>query len=368
MIGAERLGGIPSETATATAAILLSYGVRARLLTTIPDATASIYHLLEAIGNDGVIGADIETAPLASFAVPRPPLSITADDAISSKQPVWNNNAGLDPYRAEVRVLSLWNPRGGDVRVIDLRYVLLSSLPNELWNAHFVFHNATFDVKHLLHSGIPLQPDKLLCSMLVAGFVARGEPSNKRGGNRRPNLAVAAKELLGIDVPKVGQTADWDVPSLDPARVNYAALDAVLAYQILKVSVARMRNSEDRAFDIGCGCILAVARLELAGLPFDAARHRATAKAWEDQLRNAETKAKEVTAIDNLKSSVQIAAWLNHTLPTKVLARWPRTEGGDLSTEGKVLQRYAEYHPRTAGHFRLLETPRFQHVLWPIVA
>src|SRR6516162_6573176 len=121
--------------------------------------------------------------PFASFAVPRPPLNITADGLISSKQPAWNNNAGLDPYRAEVRVLSLWNPRGGDVRVIDLRYVPLSSLPNELWNAHFVFHNATFDVKHLLHSGIPLQPDKLVCSMLVAGFVARGEPSNKRGGN-----------------------------------------------------------------------------------------------------------------------------------------------------------------------------------------
>jgi DNA polymerase-1 len=314
-------------------------------LTTIPEATASIHHLLEATGNDGVIGADIETTPLAPCAVPRPPLNITADGSLSSKQPPWNNDAGLDPYRAEVRVLSLWNPRGGDVRVIDLRYVPLSSLPNELWNAHFVFHNTTFDTKHLLHAGAPLQADKLLCSMLIAGFVARGQPSNSRGGNRRPSLAVTAKELLDVDVPKQGQTADWDVTSLDPARVNYAALDSVLAYQILKVGVARMGSSEHRAVDIACGCIHAVARLELAGLPLDTEIHRATAKAWEEQLRNAEAEAKMVTGIDNLNSSLQIAAWLKEALPTKVLGHWPCTDGGRLSTEGKVLQRYADYHP-----------------------
>src|SRR5262249_1476940 len=57
------------------------------------------------------------------------------------------------------------------------------------------------------------------------------------------------------------------------------------------------------------------------------------------------TAAKEVTGIDNLNSPQQIATWLNQALPTKVLAHWPRTDRGRLSTEGKVLQRYAEYHP-----------------------
>ena len=73
-------------------------------MTTIPETTASIHELLVAAGNDGVIGADIETTPLAGFAAPRPPLNITTAGAISSKQPAWNNDAGLDPYRAEVRV------------------------------------------------------------------------------------------------------------------------------------------------------------------------------------------------------------------------------------------------------------------------
>jgi hypothetical protein len=185
-------------------------------LTTIVEATASIHELLEAVGNDGVIGADIETTPLASFAVPRPPLNITADGLISSKQPAWNNDAGLDPYRGEVRVLSLWNPRGGDVRVINVRHVPLSALPQELWNTRLVFHNATFAAKHLLRSGVSLQPDKLLCSMLVAGFVARGEPSKNHEGKRRPSLAVAAKELLEVDVPKEGQIADCELPEFQP--------------------------------------------------------------------------------------------------------------------------------------------------------
>jgi DNA polymerase I-like protein with 3'-5' exonuclease and polymerase domains len=345
IVGAERLGGIAAEVATATASMLLGFGACAQLLTTIPEATASIHRLLAATGDGGVIGADIETTPLALFAVPRPPLNITADGSISSKQPAWKNDAGLDPYRAEVRVLSLWNPRAGDVRVIDLRNVPLAVLPQELWRTRLVFHNATFDTKHLLHAGVPLQPDKPLCSMLVAGLVARGEPSKSHEGKRRPSLAVAAKELLGIDVPKAGQTADWDVPSLDPARADYAALDAVLAYQILKVGVATMSSRECRALDIACGCIHAVARLELAGLPFDAARHRVTAKTWAGQLRNAETKAKELTGIANLMSPVQIEAWLKRTLPSRMSAQWPRTDGGKLSTKGKVLHRYAKHHP-----------------------
>jgi DNA polymerase I len=344
MVGTERLGGITAETAAATAVILSSFRTKARLLNTTREATAAIGQLVEAAGNDGVIGADIETTPLASFAIPRPPLIITPEGAISSKQPSWNNDAGLDPYRAEVRVLSLWNPRGGDALVIDLRHVPISALPKVLWNARLVFYNATFDTKHLLHAGAPLQADKLLCSMLFAGFVARGQPFNNREGDRRPSLAIAAKELLGIDVPKAGQSADWDRPKLDQSLADYAAVDAVMAYQILKAGVGKMGTGEKQASDIACACIHGVARLELTGLPFDTEVHRATALALEGQLRSAQTKAKGLASINNLNSSTQIAAWLTKALPKKVLENWPRTDCGALSTEGKVLRRHAEHH------------------------
>jgi DNA polymerase I-like protein with 3'-5' exonuclease and polymerase domains len=321
----ERSGGINADTAAKTGAILASFSTKTRLLTTISEATNAIHRLLVATGTNGVIGADIETTPLASFDT--------------------SSDAGLDPYQAEVRVLSLWNPRGGDALVIDLRHVPVSELPKELWNFRLAFHNATFDTKHLLYSGAPLQADKVLCSMLVAGFVVRGQSSRKRAGSRRPSLAVAANELLGIDIPKEGQTADWGVSNLDQALVDYAALDAVLAYQILKVAVAKMGNSGHRAVDIACACIHGVARLELAGLPIDAEVHRATALSWEEQLGIAQMKAKELTGINNLNSAPQIAAWLAQVLPSEVRKKWPRTDGGELSTEGKVLRRLSEHHP-----------------------
>jgi DNA polymerase-1 len=151
--------------------------------------------------------------------------------------------------------------------------------------------------------------------------------------------------LLGVDVPKEGQTADWDRSSLDQALVDYAAVDAVLAYQLLKTAVEKMGTDEQRAADIACACIHAVARLELAGLPFDAEVHCATAHGLEEQLRIAQIKAKELTGINNPNSSTQIAAWLTQALPTKVLKNWPRTDCGALSTEGKVLRRYTEHHP-----------------------
>ena len=111
-----------------------------------------------------------------------------------------------------------------------------------------------------------------------------------------------------------------------------------------------MGTGEKRAADIACGCIHAVARLELAGLPFDAEAHRVTALQWEAQLSGGKAKAKELTGIDNPNSSPQIAAWLAQTLPNEVLENWPRTDGGSLSTEGKVLRRYAEHHPGTSGY------------------
>ena len=229
--------------------------------------------------------------------------------------------------------------------MIDLRHVPISALPKALWKARLVFYNATFDAKHLLYNGAPLQADKLLCSMLAAGFVGRGQPFNNREGNRRPRLAVAAKELLGVDIPKEGQVADWDRTNLDQTLVDYAGLDAVLAYQILKTAVQKMGSGEHQAVDIACACIYAVARLELAGLPFDAEVHRATTRSWEDRLRIAQAKAKEMTGVDNLNSSRQIAAWLTQALPTRVLKSWPRTDCGNLSTQAKILCRYAEYHP-----------------------
>jgi DNA polymerase-1 len=320
-----RLGGITADMAAKTTAILASFAIQAQLMTTISDATDAIYRLLVAAGTDGVIGADIETTPHPSFAT--------------------NKDAGLDPYRAEVRVLSLWNPRAGDALVIDLHAVPISELPKELWNSRLIFHNATFDTKHLLHAGAPLQADKILCSMIVAGFIARGEPLRGREGNRRPSLAVAANELLGIDVPKEGQTADWGRTSLDQALVDYAALDAVVAYQVLKVAVAKMGNSGHRAVDIACACIHGVARLELAGLPFDAEAHRARAISREVQLSSERAKAEELTGIKNLNSSPQIVAWLEQVLPITAQEKWPRTATRKLSTEGMVLRRYKELHP-----------------------
>jgi DNA polymerase I-like protein with 3'-5' exonuclease and polymerase domains len=80
-------------------------------------------------------------------------------------------------------------------------------------------------------------------------------------------------------------------------------------------------------------------------LPFDTEMHRAAAKTWEERLCNAEMKAEELIGIANLNSPAQIEAWLKRTLPSKMLVQWPRTGGGRLSTEGKVLQRYTQCHP-----------------------
>ena len=318
-----------------TSPLLSSLGVEPRLLIDPTEAAAAIDALLVAAGRDGVIGADIETTPLASSANPRAEISLKQAADIDS---------ALDPYRAEVRVLSLWHPDASNALVVDLRRVPLSELPAKLWEARLVFHNATFDTKHLLHAGAPLKPAQLLCSMLAVGFVTRGELNARREGNRRPSLAVAAKELFGFDVDKEGQTADWSVANLDQALVDYAALDAVLARRLLTAAEQRMGADACHAFRVACSCIHAVARMELAGLPFDTEIHRATALGWETSLEAAKEKAKELTGIENPRSPPQVAGWLKGILPSNVLREWPRTKSGNLSIEGKVLRAFAHHH------------------------
>lgn len=85
------------------------------------------------------LGLDTETAKLDEF--------------------VGHPETGLDPYLTRIRLIQMYG--GGDTAYM---FELDINVLAPFWNLPMVAHNAVFDLKHLLHSGLSLKKSAALCS------------------------------------------------------------------------------------------------------------------------------------------------------------------------------------------------------------
>ena len=81
----------------------------------------------------------------------------------------------------------------------------------------------------------------------------------------------------------------------------------------------------------------AIARLELAGCPFDTAAHAALIAQWQEQAEAARTELDSLLNGANPDSPQQLAAWLAANLPPDTLETWNRTASGQLATDADTL-------------------------------
>src|SRR5262249_3275765 len=99
------------------------------------------------------MGLDIETAPLPQYLAKAWPIVVTKDGRRSKLQTKMDLSPGLDPFRAEIRLLQIAAGIDGKtvVLVIDLRRVPLGSAAlAPLWRCKMIGHNLSFDAKMLL--------------------------------------------------------------------------------------------------------------------------------------------------------------------------------------------------------------------------
>ena len=89
----------------------------------------------------------------------------------------------------------------------------------------------------------------------------------------RPSLAEAADLYFDMALPKSLGASDWSAASLTPEQVEYAALDAVLAVWLWQEQRQAFDEADENAQELADGCLLATARMELAGMPIDRQRH-----------------------------------------------------------------------------------------------
>jgi hypothetical protein len=271
---------------------------------------------LAALGN-GQIGVDIETMPLPQYvAQAKRPLLINKNGmvAISQTPP---SDIGLDPHRAMIAALQLYS--GGRQCFVFRASAITRELRQYVLDSVCIIHNAAFELAFMQHHWGEI-PRKLHCTMQAAGLLL---------GVQRTGLADAARNYLGLEVPKDLQLSDWAAVELSPGQVAYAAADAVLAYQLWpRMKIDLEEKGRNQAYRLQRDVIPAVVDMELRGLGFDRQEHARQVETWSRELADARHAFVQATGTTPPTSPNEIRTWLQTIVHSDELAAWPKTETG----------------------------------------
>jgi DNA polymerase I-like protein with 3'-5' exonuclease and polymerase domains len=348
---------LPDCTSTVSRDLLAKLGIELIYIDTEGRAAAEVERLC---GSGRKLGLDLETAPRSEFLPIAWPIAVTKDGRRAKMQVTMETSAALDPFRAEVRLLQVAAEIGGRMvaLVIDLRQVpLRSPALAPLRGCKLVGHNLGFDVKMLMANGVEIADDNPVDTILLAGLVLRGVKDVRRAGSRRPSLADAVREALGVELPKTSQVSPWWRNRLTQEQIAYAALDAVFALKLeaaLTPRIAELSKGPDgKTLQTRlCEAVGPVARMELTGITVDREALEKQANAWDQEVTALKDEIAAELGIMNPSSAPQLAAWLSGELKrldainsTNLASSWPRTPGGSFSTRAKHLKRIADQLP-----------------------
>jgi DNA polymerase I len=281
-------------------------------------AVAAVVGVVQAAGTAGVIGLDMETMPLAHLRRPVP-IALTKAGSPAARQPkTGTGGLALDPNQSQVRTVQVWDG-GGTVYVFDVPKVGWSVLA-PLWALPLAIFNATFELKRLLHEA-NLEPTNRIYDVMTACRLTHGV---------RPSLEQAARLYFGMDLPKTLGASDWGAATLSREQLDYAALDAVLCVHLWRHQRALFTEIDEQAQLVVDEAAVAVAGMELAGLPIDRATHLAQIARWESELAAAQQELRLAAPGRDLTRLAELQAHLHATLTEAELEVWPRTMPGKL--------------------------------------
>jgi DNA polymerase-1 len=321
-------------------------GVAVRLVEMRADARAAIRQLIIDARRHGHIALDIETAPLPGQGAPRAAVRLKIDGGVHAVQPAptsRKDRTALDPHRASIALLQLY--AGGDTCFL-FRREALGLVADSRWlrRQHLVIHNAGFEAAFLqqhapLPASIPRKPaGRYECSLQASGLLL-GVDFNGSGRS----LATTAEKLLGLKMPKELATSDWAAAALSPGQIAYAAADSIVTWRLWPLLAEQLRTSGcQAAYALQRAVIPAVVAMELRGLGFDREEHARQSHQWAVELEQARREYQTATGNTPPHTPEQRRDWLRTVLPSHVLAGWPRTDTGLLSTESVHLKRLAQ--------------------------
>lgn len=250
---------------------------------------------------------------------------------------------GLDPHRAQLRLIQLATPH--ESFILDAFHFPSTALRPllELLAANRpikIAHNAKFDAEFLLkHHGIRLGAvfDTYLASLLISA----GNESDRHG------LEPVAARYLNTELDKSFQVSDWS-GTLTESQLEYAARDAQVLLPLREKLQAKLDELElMQAAKIEFDCINAMAAMELAGIYLEANCWRAQVertKAAYDKAAAALQKELSVGA-PQMSLFEEATSSINLDSPVQVKEALARLDIKVESTSEWHLHKLAKTHP-----------------------
>ncbi len=276
-----------------------------------------------------------------------------------------HKKAGLDPYLSDIRLVQIYD--GETVFVFDR---LTADIDNPLaWflnHNRCIAHNGCFELKHL--SRRLLEPKlNIECSMLMAMLVDRAEHSpfepdeleeldeeeKPKSDHKYKNKggygldACVAREF-GLAVDKSFQVSDWGKKNLSPEQISYAALDAVLTFELGKKLLPKIQMYKMmRSYKLLRSMQYVLTEMELNGFGIDIDALRELTFEWGEKVRESDKVAKKYFGKLNLNSPKQLGEWLTQYNP-KLAASWPKTEKGAYTFSRNKISEHWKFPPIAA--------------------
>jgi DNA polymerase-1 len=296
-----RVGKLKTILQTEENAQHLRHWLGDRVALNVIDNLDDAYTAAEQLCNSGMLALDIETAKTD----PNHPQS------------------GLNPKLSRIRLIQY--SAGATCFLFDQYKIGSLDWIKSLISAPTVAHNALFEASHFLHQGIVF--DDLHDSMLMGRVFL----------NANKSLKDIASEALDLELDKSLQVSDWNRPVLLQEQLEYAAADAVVAFELTALFERWFTENEQyyrNAYEFLRGLIYPLARQLSHGVPFDVTRHDRLIDRWKQER----DQSRALLDIANPNSTMQKQAWLTQRLSDDELLDWPLTEKGNLSTSGEALE------------------------------
>jgi DNA polymerase-1 len=217
--------------------------------------------------------------------------------------------------------------------VLDTDIVPITVLADVLYRHTMLIHNAGFELRFFAQAGIEI--GHFEDTMQAAGLLL---------GVYRRSLEDAASAYLGIDLPKELQTSDWGATLLSPGQLAYAALDAVVTFDLWrKLRVELVNKGRRPAYSLQRDVTPPTVRMIERGITLALDAHQKEVWQWEADAMDAKAVFMMETNKTPPGTPAETRSFLVEVLPPEVIDRWPRTaKTGELTTEGAELKRHVD--------------------------
>ena len=258
-----------------------------------------------------------------------------------------NKRAGLSPQLSYIRLIQIFD--GEKIFIFDKGVEEAQSNANKGWERlkaylsnpkiKFVAHYAIFEIKHLIYNGV--EP-YFHCSMILAQFLETSEHSpfeidpedehaykdmkyKNKGGFGLANLM---SRYFNIHIPKALQTSNWNDEKLSKEQLLYAAVDAIIPYQLAEYLIPKIKEKKMwNAYLLYRNMQYCIADMEINGLKIDKEKHNELIKEWTKDKKKYELDCKVKFDVKNLRSGKQLSEWVEKNVKDKkTLKKWSKNE------------------------------------------